>query len=205
MKVSSDEQNPEGTLGLGEKGRGKGPGGLQRHSHVASPPSLWSSWSESFNNVKKLRWERGLRKGDREGKDLHAESEGQRAWRVWVTWWWKRKEPGVGTKAETSTQHAGDLDLPEVCTLNASAFSSALFLLHFLRKVALAAPSKEHPDPLGTGRHPPKRKICEPRLLQCRNVALPKKWWGWTFPRCCQKKETTGSKIYPLGLTSSPL
>lgn len=33
-------------------------------------------------------------------------------------------------------QHAGDLDLPEICMLNASVLSPVTFLLHFLGKVA---------------------------------------------------------------------
>ena len=72
-------------------------------------------------------------------------------------------------------QHAGDLDLPEICMLNASVLSSATCLLHFLGKVALAVPSKKHLDLLATGAVSPKREIREPLLLQCKNVALPKK------------------------------
>lgn len=62
-------------------------------------------------------------------------------------------------------QHAGDLDLPEMCVLNVCVLFSATFLLHFLGKVGLAVPSKKHLDALGTGTDSPKREIREPLLL----------------------------------------
>ena len=65
-------------------------------------------------------------------------------------------------------QHAKDLDLPEICMLNASVLSSDTFLLHFLSKVALTVPSKPHLDPPGTGAGSPEREIREPWLVLCK-------------------------------------
>lgn len=39
-------------------------------------------------------------------------------------------------------QHAGDLDLPEACMLDASVFSSAAFLLLFLTRLLQLSPAK---------------------------------------------------------------
>lgn len=50
-----------------------------------------------------------------------------------------------------------DLQLPDICMLNANILSSATRLLQFLGKVAAAIPSKTHLDPLGTGADSPER------------------------------------------------
>lgn len=107
--------------GLGERGRGKGPGGYNSMTMWLLHPL-----SDTDNLNPLIMYKKGGRKGLK--WISHAEGEGQGAW-VCFIWWWKCKEPGIRSKAEMAVQSEGDPVLPEICLQNASVCS---FLCHLL-------------------------------------------------------------------------
>lgn len=146
MKVSGSEQNPEGTEGPGERGRGKGPGG---YNCMTMYFLHRLSGTDSLNPL--IMYKKRGRKGLKWVS--HAEGEGQRAW-VCFIWWCKCKEPGVRSKAETAVQSAGDPVLPDICLQNVCSLLCRLPSA-FPWRGCLVVPSKQHLSPLGTGTDSP--------------------------------------------------
>lgn len=152
-------QKALGGLGKREGAKGREATRLQWHNHVSSPPSLWSLWSESFNNVKKKNeGGDGVEKGWQRRKGFTCRVWGTESL-VGLNYMMVKVQRAWG-RDQRRNEHAACGRPRPAWSLHAGC--KCVFLCHlpsaFPHKVASAVPSKKHPDPLGTGRDPQRGK-----------------------------------------------